>query len=75
MLKGILETGLKINAIKPSDFERINVYTTVQTKTIRYPSDARLSDRVRERLVKVARKEGLKINQSYTREGKRLVMK
>ena len=75
MLKGILETGLKINAIKPSDFERINVDTTVQTKAIRYPSDARLCDRVRERLVKVARKEGLKIKQSYTRVGKRLVMK
>ncbi len=52
MLKGILETGLKINAIKPSDFERINVDTTVQTKAIRYPSDARLCDRVRERLAK-----------------------
>jgi len=75
MLKGILETGLKINAIKPSDFERINVDTTVQTKAIRYPSDARLCDRVRERLVKIARKEGLKIKQSYTRVGKRLVMK
>ncbi len=75
MLKGILETGLKINAIKPSDFERINVDTTVQTKAIRYPSDARLCDRVRERLVKVARKEGLKIKQSYTRVGKRLLMK
>jgi IS5 family transposase len=74
MLKGILETGLKINAIKPSDFERINVDATVQT-AIRYPRDARLCDRVREQLVKVALKEGLKIKQSYTRVGKRLVMK
>jgi IS5 family transposase len=75
MPKGIFQTGLKIKAIQPSDFERINVDTTVQTKAIRYPSDGRLCDRVRERLVKVARKEGLKIKQSYTCVGKCLVMK
>jgi IS5 family transposase len=75
MRKGILETGLKINPIRHSDFERINVDTTVQTKAIRYPSDARLCDRVRERLVKVARKKGLQIKHSYTSGGKRLVMK
>jgi IS5 family transposase len=46
----------------------------VPTKAIRYPSDARLCDRVRERLVKVARKNGLKIKQSDTRVGKSLVM-
>jgi IS5 family transposase len=75
MLKGILQTGSKINAIGPADFERINVDTAVQTKAIGYQSDARLCNRVMERLVKVARKEGFKINQSYKRVGKRLVMK
>ncbi len=36
---------------KPLDVGRFNVDTTVQTNAIRYPSDARLCDRVRERLV------------------------
>ena len=75
MLKAILETGLKMKAIKPSDLTNLNVDTTVQTKAIRYPTDARLSDRVRERLVKTARKEGFKVKQSFQRTGRRLVMK
>jgi len=75
MLKATVEAGLKMNAIKPSDFVHLNVDTTVQTKAIRHPTDARLCDRARERLVKTARKEGLKIKRSYVRVGRHLVMK
>ena len=75
LLKATIQAGLKLQAIKPSDLSRVNVDTTVQTKAIRYPTDARLYDRARERLVKAARKEGLRIKQSYSRVGKRLVMK
>ena len=75
LLKETIQAGLKIQAIKPSDLSRVNVDTTVQTKAIRYPTDARLYDRARERLVKTARKEGLQIKQSDSRVGKRLVMK
>jgi hypothetical protein len=52
----------------------VNVDTTVQTKDIRHPTDARLYDRARQRLVKEARREGLRIKQSYERVGRRLVM-
>jgi IS5 family transposase len=75
LLKATLEAGLKLQAIKPSDLSRVKVYTTVQTKAIRYPTDARLLDRARERLVKAARKEGLQIKQSDSHVGRRLVMK
>ena len=75
MLKATVEAGLNLNAIKATDFVHLNVDTTVQTKAIRHPTDARLCDRVRERLVKAARKEGLKIKRSYVRVGRRLVMK
>jgi IS5 family transposase len=75
MLKATLEAGLKLKAIKPTDFAHLNVDTTVQTKAVRYPTDARLCERARERLVKAARKDGLKIKQSYARVGPRLVMK
>ena len=74
LLNATIQAGLKLKAIKPSDLSWVNVDTTVQTKAIRYPTDARLYDRVREGLVKTARKEGLQIKQSYARVGKRLVM-
>ena len=75
LLKLVVNAGLNLKAIKPSDLANLNVDTTVQTKAIRYPTDARLNDRVRERLVKTARKEGFKVKQSFQRTGRRLVMK
>jgi IS5 family transposase len=74
MLKATIDTGLKMKAITPAQIERVNVDTTVQTKAVRFPTDARLYDRARERLVKTARKQGLSIKQSYARVGRRLVM-
>ncbi len=38
LLKATIQAGLKPQAVKPSDFSRMNVDTTVQTKTIRYPT-------------------------------------
>jgi IS5 family transposase len=63
-----------MGAIRPAQLKRINVDTTVQTKAVRYPTDARLYHRCRERLVKMARREGLVIKQSYQHVGKRLLM-
>ena len=74
MLRQTIETGLKIKAIKPSQIKLVNIDTTVQTKAIRYPTDARLYNRARERLVKVAREHGKKIKQSYARVGPQLLM-
>ena len=75
MLKATIETGVAMDAIKPSQLRHVNVDTTVQAKAIRYPTDSRLYDRARERLVAEARKVGLSIKQSYQRVGKYLVMK
>jgi IS5 family transposase len=74
MLKATIDTGLKMKVITPAQIERVNVDTTVQTKTVRFPTDARLYDRARERLVKTARKQGLSIKQSSARVGRRLLM-
>ena len=46
--------------------------SSLEWKAIRYPTDARLYHRCRERLVKAARREGLTIEQSYRHVGKRL---
>lgn len=47
--------------------------STVQEKAVRYPTDARLYDRMRERLVKSARKNGVELRQTYERVGKKVL--
>jgi transposase, IS5 family len=74
MLRETIETGIKMGAIRPAQLKRINVDTTVQSKAVRYPTDARLYHRSRERLVKQARRDGLRIKQSYKHSGKKLLL-
>jgi len=74
MLRATIKAGIEMRVIRPAELKRINVDTTVQTKAIRFPTDARLYQRMRERLVKVARAEGLTIKQSYQHVGRRLLM-
>jgi len=56
--------------MRPEDTKRVIVDTTVQSKNIMFPTDAKLLNRARERLVTLARKAGLDLRQSYTRVGK-----
>ena len=74
MLRETIAAGIKMGAIGAADLKRVNVDTTVQTKAIRFPTDARLYHRCRERLVKAARREGLAIKQSYRHVGKKLLL-
>jgi transposase, IS5 family len=74
MLRATIEAGMQMRVIGASQLQCINVDTTVQTKAIRYPTDARLYHRMRERLVRTARSMGLKIKQSYEHVGRRLLM-
>ncbi|WP_294507322.1 hypothetical protein [uncultured Victivallis sp.] len=48
MLEESLKTGLREGFIKKSELTRVNVDSTVQEKAVRYPTDARLYDRLRE---------------------------
>jgi IS5 family transposase len=74
MLRETLAAGIRMGAIGSADLKRVNVDTTVQSKAVRYPTDARLYHRCRERLVKMARREGVVIKQSYRHVGKRLLL-
>ena len=56
--------------MKPSELSRVIVDTTVQPKNITFPTDAKLLNRAREKLVKLAKKLGVELRQSYTRVGK-----
>ena len=62
--------GLRGGFIRKTELKRVNVDTTVQEKEIRYPTDGRLYDRMREKLVDAAVKRGIELRQSYVRKGK-----
>jgi len=65
-----LAVAVKTGAAKPADFTRVIIDTTVQEKAISFPTDARLMHRARERLVRLAKKAGVDLRQSYVRVGK-----
>lgn len=70
MLAELIATGLRSGALRPSLLSRLNVDTTVQEKFVRFPTDARLYDRMRERLVVAAQRRGVLLRQSYARVGR-----
>jgi IS5 family transposase len=63
-------TRPRTGAAKPADFSKVIVDTTVQPKAVAFPTDAKLMQRARERLVKLAKKTGVSLRQSYARVGK-----
>ena len=75
LLKEILSTAVRLGFIKLSEFKKVNVDTTVQEKNIRFPTDARLYDRLREKLVKEANRTGIELRQSYERVAKKALHK
>ena len=70
LLGQIIQTAMRSAVMKPKEIERVNVDTTVQEKAVAFPTDARLYNQARIRLVRAARKRGVKLRQSYTRVGK-----
>ena len=75
LLKETIHAGLKTKAVKPSQLKRLNVDTTVQEKEVRFPTDARLYDRARQRLVAAAEERGISLRQNYNRNAKKLILK
>jgi hypothetical protein len=51
VLRETTEAGMRMKVICPAELQRLNVDTTVQTKAIRFPTDACLYHRVLERLL------------------------
>ena len=75
LLQESLSVATKTEAIKPSDLNRVIVDTTVQPKNVMFPTDARLLNRAREILVRLAKGAGIKLRQSYGRVGKFALIK
>ena len=72
LLATTIAAAVQMKAVKPAEFERVIVDTTVQEKAIAYPTDSRLLEVARARLVQLAQRAGLVLKQTYEREGKRL---
>jgi transposase, IS5 family len=70
LLQESLSVAIGTGAMKPSDLSRVVVDTTVQPKNITFPTDAKLANRAREKLVKLAKRLGVVLRQSYARVGK-----
>ena len=75
MVQESLATAVRTGAAKPADFREVIVDTTVQPKNVMFPTDARLMHRARERLVRLAKRLGIKLRQSYERVGKLALIK
>lgn len=72
LLKTTIEAAVGMKAIKPAEFERVIVDTTVQEKATAHPTDSRLLEVARAKITRLAKWAGLKLKQTYEREGKSL---
>lgn len=74
LIQESLAVALRTKAAKPADFTKVAIDTTVQPKAVMFPTDARLAQRAREILVRMAEKADIKLRQSYVRVGKRALL-
>ena len=72
LLKATIDTAVQTKAVQPAEFERIIVDTTVQEKAIAHPVDSRLLDIARAKVVQAARRAGITLKQTFSKEGKTL---
>jgi IS5 family transposase len=73
MLSETIEAGKRAGTVKGNDLKRVAVDTTVMEKNITHPTDARLYETARRKLVGLAREAGISLRQNYNRLGARLV--
>ncbi len=69
MLAETIAAGLDVKVIKAQDLQRVVVDTTVQDRAVAYPTDAKLYDDMRRKLVRMAKQDGIELRQSYVRCG------
>ena len=64
LIQESLAVAAKTKALTPSELTAVVVDTTVQPKNVAHPTDAKLLNRSRERLVRLAKKHGVVLRQS-----------
>ena len=72
LLKATIDTAVATKAVRPSEFERVIVDSTVQEKAIAFPTDSRLLEIARHKVVTAAKSAGIALKQTFAAEGKAL---
>jgi len=75
LLSETIATAMRRQELSPHECTKVNVDTTVQEKAIAHPTDARLYQKARVTLVRLAQARGLRLRQSYARLGKEALRK
>jgi transposase, IS5 family len=75
LLQESLHTAHKAKALRTRHLTEVVVDTTVQPKAVAHPTDARLAYTAMIKLGAMARKNGVRLRQSYVRVGKRALIK
>lgn len=72
LLAQTIAAARSMKAITTRDLKRVIVDTTVQEKAVAYPTDSRLLEAGRRKLVLLGKRHGIALRQSYEREGPKL---
>ena len=68
LLGATIQAALAMKVITPTRLKRVVVDTTVQEKNIAFPTDSKLYNQMRLKLVSVARELGITLRQTYGKE-------
>ncbi|QBI13270.1 IS5 family transposase [Xanthomonas oryzae pv. oryzae] len=69
LLAHTINTAHMMKAVDARELSRVIVDTTVQEKAIAHPTDSRLLEVARKKLVLLAKRHGITLRQSYARQG------
>ena len=72
LLAQTINVAVDLKLIKTQEFTRVIVDTTVQPKAIAHPTDSRLLETARTKLVQAAKHAGIDLKQTFAKEGKTL---
>jgi IS5 family transposase len=72
LLKSTIEASVAMKLVKPAEFERVIVDTTVQEKAIAHPTDSRLLEIARHKIASAAKRVGIAVKQTFAKQGKQL---
>jgi transposase, IS5 family len=72
LLKSTIEASVAMKLVKPAEFERVIVDTTVQEKAIAHPTDSRLLEIARHKVASAAKRCGIAVKQTFAKQGKQL---
>lgn len=69
LLAQTINAAVKLKLIERRELSAVIVDSTVQPKAVAYPTDSRMLETAREKLVELARQQGIALKQTYAKEG------